>query len=741
MKRLPNDLSKLLLMVAALPVHAATVTWTGTTDGNWSEGTNWDSGAPSLINDDDILFQALTSGDVVSTVDSSWSVNSVTFEADNSAHSYTLDTGATTLSVGAGGITTNRPNTSNGHVTISGSLEATANQTWHVESSSWNRGRLMISSDISGSGDIEITGAKGGAVFFQSGVSTGYTGAFTLSGGGIRLLGISQLSRLGSNALTWNTTDLGALSIGNLFGADQALSFATPIHFAETGTQNRSIQIESNTTGDSSIAFTGNWTGNLNQNLTILSTGIVTRFLQDGSTLTSTKGNANQTNSALFLSTGEFSVENANAFGAGNSLSISLGVQNGTSASRTQTSLWLADGLSMASDLFANRNWSNNVDTARSDLIKIGTNAENADVTFTGNIRLETTTYNAVEADFNKNREANVHLVAGSGSTATFSGDILEYNTSSGDHRYVPVIVEGGGSVIISGDNNTYRGGTSVINGTTLYANGGSGASGSSTGQGGLKVGYDAAAITGDMTSGQSIITGVDTSHLHVGQSISGTGIVEGTVITYIHPTIAGRIEISNNITTDGTGVSITAAAETGVLGGSGVIKPDVVNGVDQSISVASGSSIAPGNSIGTLTLNGADTSAALLTMDAGAAFNFEVDGSGGASDQLQFWNYVSGDLVLNNNDLNITLSGTELAGEYTVALFEFYSDSGSTIAGSDLTSGLVLNLGEGLGGGTLNFNGGTGSIELTYTVVPEPSMFALVSAVLGATVILRRRG
>ncbi|MGE9295249.1 MAG: PEP-CTERM sorting domain-containing protein, partial [Puniceicoccales bacterium] len=147
----------------------------------------------------------------------------------------------------------------------------------------------------------------------------------------------------------------------------------------------------------------------------------------------------------------------------------------------------------------------------------------------------------------------------------------------------------------------------------------------------------------------------------------------------------------------------------------------------------------APGNSIGTLTFDGANTTAALLTMNAGATFSFELDASGGVPDQLHFWNYQSGDLALDNNTISVTLTGEQTDGEYTVSLFQFYSDSGSTITGSGLTSGLNLDLGEGIGSGSLEFNGGTGSIDLTYTVVPEPGMLSLVVAVFGSTLLIRR--
>lgn len=85
-------------------LDAATATWTSSVDGVWSDGTNW-STSPSApaASGDDIEFQALSSGDVESTVDSNWSVNSLTFLSDNSSYDYDIDTGLNVLSVGAGG--------------------------------------------------------------------------------------------------------------------------------------------------------------------------------------------------------------------------------------------------------------------------------------------------------------------------------------------------------------------------------------------------------------------------------------------------------------------------------------------------------------------------------------------------------------------------------------------------------------------------------------------------------------
>ncbi|WPJ95550.1 hypothetical protein SH580_19210 [Coraliomargarita algicola] len=653
--------------LATVDLKADTVTWTSSVNGNWSDGANWDTSPnPPATSGDDIIFQA-PAANYVSTVDATWAtagaVNSLTFSNGTTLDNYTLDTGANTLGIGAGGIT-NLRDASNGSVYLTGAIEATANQTWTQSSTNGNRGKLYMSADLSGSGDITISGVNGTAFYFDGGSSAAYDGNFILDGIGVLyLLGNDQVNRLGTNAIQWQNNSSTGVFYNNLSGADQALSMNTPIFFDSQSGGTRTIEFSGSLTGNSTMDITGAWTGELNGGFRIFNQedALLVRFKQDGSTLTSSKGSGNQTNSAVYLTMGDFSIENNNAFGSGeDAVSISLGNGGATTQGLADASFTAIDGITVNSDLWANSVWNNTENAAMSNVVTIGVRDADATATFNGKLTVQRVSYNADVATMNKQRSPNVHLMAVGGSTASFTGDIVDDQYGEG-FRYAPVIIDGGGAVILSGANSSYRGGTSVIEGTTFYANGGSGASGSTTGSGSLQVGYDSAAITGDMSSGQSYITGVDTSNLHVGQSLSGAGIAEGTFITYIHPTIAGRIELSEALTADGTGVSITVAAETGVLGGSGMIKPGVVNSVDQSISVASGSSIAPGNSIGTLTLNGADTSAALLTMDAGAAFNFEVDGSGGASDQLQFWNYVSGDLVLNNNDLNITLSGLSL--------------------------------------------------------------------------------
>ena len=184
--------------------------------------------------------------------------------------------------------------------------------------------------------------------------------------------------------------------------------------------------------------------------------------------------------------------------------------------------------------------------------------------------------------------------------------------------------------------------------------------------------------------------------------------------------------------------------ASGGVIGGTGRIAGNTALNNSNMVLVESGGFFAPGASIGTMVLDGANiggTNSRVLNMAAGSAFNFELAGNGGVSDELHFWNYSSGDLLLNNNAINLTLSGSVMAGTYTVSLFEFYSDSGATLTAGGIATGLTIGTLDPLitGTPTLNFNSGGNTIDLTYTVVPEPGTWTLVVAGLAVLAFVRR--
>ncbi len=216
-----------------------------------------------------------------------------------------------------------------------------------------------------------------------------------------------------------------------------------------------------------------------------------------------------------------------------------------------------------------------------------------------------------------------------------------------------------------------------------------------------------------------------------------GTLLLNGTHVTTASTGGLGRATTGNFQVESGA-----------TLGGAGRIAVGVTsaNTTNNAILVKSGGFLAPGsNGIGTLTMDAVNFNPTgtgtdvYLNMASGSQFNFDLDGSGGTPDSIALWNYASGDLLLNNNAINLDLLGTTAAGTYTVTLFSFFSNSGVTLTASGIASGLTLgSLDANISSANIIY--GTNTIDLQYTVVPEPSTWLLLAGSLTSLMVLRRR-
>ncbi len=292
-----------------------------------------------------------------------------------------------------------------------------------------------------------------------------------------------------------------------------------------------------------------------------------------------------------------------------------------------------------------------------------------------------------------------------------------------------------GGGVLQMGDG--INGGNAVTRSAVVYSLSGSGTVTASNTTGTTTTGTLTINNGNGADFGGSITDGGGTGVIALVKSGSGTQILSGTNSYTGATTISGGTLIMGDSAADTFGTTSVSVAGTATLGGSGIITPTGANG----ISVASTGKLAPGvvDGIGTLTMDLGSTTGG-LAMASGSIFDWQLSGSGGTSDQVNFWNYNSGDLALNNNAVNLKLTGAEAAGTYTATLFKFYGDGGTTLAASGLTTGLSIGSLTGSFSGTPTFDYNTaGEIRLSYSVVPEPSS-ALAGLLIAAGLLRRRR-
>jgi autotransporter-associated beta strand protein len=310
-------------------------------------------------------------------------------------------------------------------------------------------------------------------------------------------------------------------------------------------------------------------------------------------------------------------------------------------------------------------------------------------------------------------------------STGTLDG--VSY-TGTGSARFI----RGDGAAIQMGEGDDTLTNTGTITGGTGRAINMEG--------GNDTVNYNAGTITGSINGG----SGTDTLNLGTGISTNSeilnfeqfnvttgtatiSGVVGGSTLT---KSGAGTLVLSGNntytgLTTVGAGIlriNNSAGSATGfgnvvvntsaILTGGGTIGGSVfLNGI-----------LAPGNSIGTLTVNGDAT----WNGDASNAWQFEL-GAANASDHL----LVGGDFLKGTgSDFVFDFQSGASTGTFVLVKW----GGGTDFTATDFS---YINLGSGLTG-TFAFVGN----QLEFSAVPEPSTYAAIIGVsaLGFALVRRRR-
>lgn len=440
--RIPPILTGLLLGLAfTISSPAATLTWTGATNGNWSE-SNWSGGTPVSSGADTLIFSGSnnlsTSNDLTN-----YTAEAITF---STAGAFTLAGNSITL---AGNIT----NSSTNLQTINLNMAVAATRT--------------ITSGASG-GNITINGAVSGA------------GGITVAGGGIVTLGGTNSY---SGGTTTATSSVLRVSNNNALGSGQ-ISFGSGAVFEAANVDvtlaNTGIFSNSTFSGSQSITFQGKLTG-LNG-----SSKTITNNIASGKALTLTDIDINQqasTRSVTIAGTGRTNITGTIANGSATTgqLVITNTAVTTLSGSNTYTGATTVSAgtlqFAKTASLYAGNtaNWT----ASRLAIANGATLAFNVGGTgefTTGNITTLLTNLavsTSATSGMNAGSILGIDTTNAAGGTFTITDIIADTTGASGGSRGLTKL--GTGSLVLAG-NNTYTGATTV-NAGTLIVNGNSGSS------------------------------------------------------------------------------------------------------------------------------------------------------------------------------------------------------------------------------------------------------------------------
>lgn len=190
---------------------AQTFTWTGATDGNWSQAGNWSEGALTGSNTTAVIFGSSGRLATVSDIGGGLTLNSLTFTS--AAGGYTVS-GLAPLIFSGLAPTLSSFSTDDADVLISAPIQIASTLTVAGDAGDF-LGQLKFNGGISGAGSLELASGVG----IILGANT-YSGGTTVSGG---LFAITNGNGLGTGAVVING---GSLQLQNDITVTRALTIS-----------------------------------------------------------------------------------------------------------------------------------------------------------------------------------------------------------------------------------------------------------------------------------------------------------------------------------------------------------------------------------------------------------------------------------------------------------------------------------------------------------------------------------
>lgn len=485
-----------------------------------------------------------------------------------------------------------------------------------------NGNSLTLSGIASGTGSLHKSG-DGTLTLTRANT---YTGGTTVSAGTLALSGAGTLGdATGSTTVSGGTLDLGTTT-------------QTQAELRQSGGT-----VQNGTVNVTTYQMTG---GTLSSDATVsaasgfdMQAGIADGVLSGAGTLTKTGpgeltlSGTNTYTGGTNVNGGTVSVAKDESLGdASGGLAFDGGTLKATGSFATGRSVTLGNGGGTidtdGNDLTINGDISGTGSLTKEDsgrLILTGTN------TYTGGTNVNGGTVSV-------SRDENLGDTSGA---LTFGGGTLEVTGGFTMNRSV-VLNSGGGTIDTNGNDlkitgdisgagslTKEDGGRLILTGTNTYTGG-------TTVNGGILQG-DAASLQGDITNNSQVTFDQESTGTYAG-SMSGTGSLvkegDGTLVLAGVNTYTGGTSVNRGaLAVEGSMTGDLAVGVSGTLMGNGTITGNTVNS----------GTLAPGNSIGTLTIAGD------YTHNAGAVYAVEVDAAG-RSDRL----IVTGTATLNGGTVSV---------------------------------------------------------------------------------------